>query len=248
MKTKSFFIDLKERFSNITKRQYVIVSFVAIILLFLLVFAYTFKKKNQELAEKDKQFKTWVDKNGNSHVKTEIAPVSKEERQRVYDSIARILNQKPRTIIYYTQAAASVDTNLIIKRHSFVTHDTVRLADGSIVVHDTLRYKLDYQDKDYLKVSGIVPQDPQRLDVKLNANLTFTKYFKKKWFLGPKTYFTDVGTDNPYITFTGSKSFETTPSPTWKIRPGIGVGVGYNPFTQKISPEVQAGIYLFRSK
>lgn len=218
-------------------------------LFFLLSWISTCNKRNQalkDLAAAKQEVKYWKDESGNAHATIKKVMYEKEQMKSEVDSIAKVLKIKPKKIIQYVQATAKIDTIIKPEYTTVVIKDTIKIGDTTRV-DSTIGYKLDYRDSVFLSIKGVVPSK-EGLQVKAQATLSVTDYWKRKWFLGKKKYYFDIGTDNPYITFTNAKSLTLRPPPKLRIRPGIGVGINYNQTTHKLSPGFQFGIYLFRSR
>jgi len=247
-----FWTRTRNWFTNVDGRTYERISFILIILVLLLVATCNIKKKDRIISTQTGQLDSLRDANGNAHTRGEIAVVSAEEMNRITDSIAKVIGTKPKTIYRYITTTAGIDKTVTGTRSIITVYDTV-------YVHDTMKlvprnaFFVDFHDPknpNWLSIQGIVPSNPQTFKVGLQAKLTYTDYYKKTGFLGlgAKKYYTDIGTDNPYITFTGGTTIQREPKATWKIRPGVGVGLNYNPLTKNFSYGVQAGVYLFKSK
>lgn len=250
---RSFFQRIGDWFRNLDRNDYERITLITLILVLLLVFTCNHKRQEKQITQSELEAKNWRDKYGNAHSTATQQVLTPEESKRIYDSIADVLDIPPRVITRYVTTDAGIDTVIVADRQVVTVHDTV-WKDGVPVVTDRKVFDINYTDPtnpNWLSIKGQVPSNPQTFDVKLNAKLNFTEYSKRTGFLGifgKKQYYTDIGTDNPYINITNGKSYLTDKKATLKVRPGIGIGLNYNPFTKELSPGVQAGIYLFKSK
>ncbi len=230
----------------ITKERLV---YITIIILLLLFTTLNNTEKNQIISKEQAKAKVWKDKYGNEHATVEELIVNNLEMNFIVDSISKVLKIKPKQVTSYVKAKASIDTTITLQKPDTVLKiDTVTLDDGSTRLDTTIQYKLSFRDSTFLSIEGVVPESPQTLKVKAEAKISVTDYWKRKWFLGKKTFYTDITTNNPYIHLDGAQSVKREPKPTLKIRPAIGFGGTYTPLSQKIYFGPQAGIYLFLSK
>lgn len=239
------FIDkLQSRQRNLLR-----IGFFAFLLIAILSWFQTCKKKNEALAkleQSEKQVIYWKDESGNTHATLKKVQYEKAQMRKQVDSIAEVLKIKPKQITTYIEADAKIDT--VIKPVYTTTYlrDTIKVGD-SIRVDSIIAYKLDFKDSVWLSIKGTVPSK-DGLQVTLQAKISVTEFYTKKWFLGRKTGYFDITTDNPYINLTNAKSLTLRPSPKFRIRPGIGVGITYDPIKKTYNPGIQAGFYLFFSR
>ena len=104
-----------------------------------------------------------------------------------------------------------------------------------IVKFDTV-YKDNYieikKTKDSLKIS-------------MRDTFTKTEYWKRKWFLAPKQYYTDISNVSPYV-----KVEKITMMTAKKRVPAfiIGPAISINPFTGTIQPTISIIYYPFSIK
>lgn len=226
-------------------------NYVPWILLILVVFMFmrinscNSARQDREMKELKDSAQIYKDQSGNEHAKFQEATLQNDQMQEVVDSMAKALKLKPKQVIKYVKAGFVIDTVLVAKSDTITVTDTIT---GEKIVS----YKLDFQDSSFLKVHAIVPQNPQKIEVGLNADVTLTEYWKRKKVLGlsigKKVYYSDIGTNNKYINISNAQSYKLADQPKLRIKAGIGIGVNYDPFTRTIHPGIQAGIYLSRSR
>lgn len=225
--------------------------FLLAIILVLLCFATCGRqKKDPQTVTQDPEVQIWKDKYGNEHARVETLVLERSQLEAKVDSVAKILKIKPKQVVKYVHTGLRIDT--IVQ----ATVDTLEIIrDTSTGKIDTI-YALDFVDSSYgkvhLELHAKVPTNPQYLQIGLNADVVVTEYFKRNRILGlrigKKTYQTDVGTDNPYIRITDVKSIRSKDRPTLSLKMGLGVGINYDPFNHRLSPGIQLGVYLIRSR
>lgn len=123
-------------------------------------------------------------------------------------------------------------------------------------INTTLQKKLEKKDivksenKDEIywkneKAEVIANLKDSIVNLKYNAKITVTDYYKKSWLLGPKTHYTAVSTDDPDLTINGVQRFEQK-SDIQCSRFNFGVHSGYGIiYTEKnftLGPYVGFGI------
>lgn len=204
------------------------------------------KDLETELKASKQSVKYWQDESGNAHARLKKVEYEKKEMKKQVDSIAAVLKIKPKTIKSYIQADAKIDTVLKPEYIPVYITDTIQIGD-SIRIDSILAYQLDYQDSVWLSIKGTVPSK-SGLQVSLQTKISVTEFYKKKWFLGKKHHYIDIGVDNPYIKLSNAQSYHLKPPARLRIRPGIGLGVTYDPINQRFVPGIQGGIYIFRSR
>lgn len=232
------------------------VLFGLLIVIFLLVDSCNRKKRDREISELKKEVQYWKDESGNAHAKLQESLLTQEDMREKVDSIAKVLNIKPKQVTRYVKVGLGVDTTVTAKVTPKVDpkkNDTIPCPEGGSVVVEKPTYLLEYSDSTFLRIKATVPSDPQQIEVGLNANLTFTNYYKRKKVLGiipvgKKVEYIDIGTDNPYIKITNAEAARIIPKPKLKVRAGIGFGLTYDPWSKTINPGIQMGLYLIRSK
>jgi hypothetical protein len=235
---------------NDQKRKNLIkIGFFAFLGIAILSWIQTCNIKNEALARLERtnqQVIYWKDQSGNAHATLKKVQREKSQIKKEVDSIAAVLKIKPKTITSYIEADAKVDTIIKPEYTTTTIHDTVRI-DGGFRIDTILAYKVDYQDSVWLSIKGTVPSK-DGLKVTLQAKISVTEFWQRKWFLGKKNHYIDITTDNPYITLSNAKSLHLRPSPRFRVRPGIGVGVTYDPISRTYTPGLQAGVYIFFSR
>lgn len=173
----------------------------------------------------------WKDKYNNTHKELAKIKVEKAVLQIYADSIANILNVKSKQIEEITQVKTDIAINKplsIQKRIDTIYRDSI-----IYVPYDEFIYK----DK-WIDIKGDIGKTNS---IEINAQDTLTKvdYWKRKWFLGNKTYYSDFSNTNPYVNISGLKQVELdVRTKRWSIGPYIGVGYDIN----ESKPELNVGI------
>lgn len=104
-----------------------------------------------------------------------------------------------------------------------------------IVKFDTV-YKDNYVE---------IKKTKDSLRISMRDTFTKTEFWKRKWFLAPKQYYTDISNTNPYVKvekitmMTAKKKL-----PTFIIGPAVSI----NPFTGTIQPTISIIYYPFSIK
>lgn len=207
-------------------------------------------QKTAQLDQKQAEISYYRDAAGNSHARIEQLVLSVSQMKAVTDSIAGVLKIKPSQINRYVTISAAIDTVVKPQYIPVIVHDTVRVGD-TVRIDSLPGYKIDFKDSSFLSIQGTVPSK-EGLRVSLKAGLSFTEYSKRGKVLGlplgPKQTFIDVGTNNPYLTFSRAASYKVADKRVLRLSPGVGVGLNYNPFIYRLQPGLQAGLYLTYSR
>lgn len=216
------------------------VLIVLLLILFARIQSCQTSRADKRLKEQQDSTKYWTDKYGNAHAELQEIILEKEQMKKQVDSISEVLKIKPKQVIKYIKADLIVNTVLV------TDVDTVKITDTAGV--GTIVYDIKYRDSTFLSLEGRVPSNPQKFKIGLNAQITYTEYWKRKKILGlkigSKERFIDLGTNNPYVTLDNAKAYKLKPDRKLKVKTGIGIGVTVNPITGKILPGVQFGIFL----
>jgi len=179
------------------------------------------------------QVQIWKDKYNNEHFKSERLQVDKAVLQVHSDSLAKLLKIKSKQIQSYSfiKSGISIDKPLTTQTLT----DTIYIDNTKQVVE----YKtFAYNDK-WIDIKGEVGRNDQ-IHISGSDTLTRVDYWKRKWALGKKHYYSDFSNKNPYIKIQGLKLVESIVD---KKRFSIGpyVGVGYQ-FDDLSTPKIQFGL------
>jgi hypothetical protein len=103
---------------------------------------------------------------------------------------------------------------------------TVYTTNTDLIVKFDTMYKDNYIEIEKTKDS---------LRISMKDTFTKTEYWKRKWFLAPKQYYTDISNTNPYV-----KVEKITMMTAKKKTPTfiIGGGVSYNPLVNQFVPSI----------
>lgn len=222
------------------------------IILVLLFVATCHRKKKDPQTIVTPEAVNWRDKYNNEHAKVVLLSLEKGEMSKKVDSLAKILKIKPKQVTKYVKADVKIDTIVTARLDTITKTDTIT---GKV---DTL-YSLNFMDsstfeknKKFIEIQATVPSNPQKIRIAVWADIVVADYWERKKILGMsigrKVYYTDIGTDNPYIQITNAQSARSKDQPRLRLKTGLGVGVNYDPFTHRLSPGIQLGIYLIRTR
>lgn len=161
------------------------------------------------------QVQVWKDKYNNEHYKLERLQVDKSVLQAQTDSLAKLLKIKSKQIQSFTNIKSGI---VIDKKVDYsVKHDTV-WKDGKQII---IEYRpFSYKDK-WIDIKGDLGKNDS-IHIKGTDTLTKTDYWKRKWFLGKKHYYSDFSNQNPYIKIQGLKQVEVKSTTSrWSIGPSF---------------------------
>lgn len=173
----------------------------------------------------------WKDKYNNTHKELSRIKVEKAVLQVYADSIAHILGIKSKQIEEITGVATDINVDkplVVIRKVDTVYRDSI-----VYVAYDEFNYK----DK-WIDIKGDIGKT-NSVQVSAKDTLTKVDYWKRNWFLGKKTYYSDFSNKNPYVDISGLKQVELDiKDKRWSIGPYIGVGYDVN----ESRPELNVGI------
>lgn len=104
-----------------------------------------------------------------------------------------------------------------------------------IVKFDTV-YKDNYVE---------IKKTKDSLRISMKDTFTKTEYWKRKWFLAPKQYYTDISNVNPYVKVESIRMLTLKHKPPTFI---IGGGLSFNPFNKQLVPSITILYYPFSIK
>lgn len=229
---------------SITIRQKIgtVIAVVAAVFLTIVCFKACSSKekaKDKALSQYDKVLdkqidmdgvKVWKDKYDNEHLRLEKIQIEKVVMEHYADSLASLLKIKPKQV----QSVTNIKTQVELREKLVV--DTVYI--DSTKSYSTFKWsdkwmsiKGDIGKSDSIYISGV-------------DTLTKTDYWKRKWFLGRKHYYTDISNQNPYIKLNGFKAVELKQKSTPRL--GIGPYVGYDVLSKKPSVGISISYHLIR--
>jgi hypothetical protein len=142
----------------------------------------------------DSKVKYWQDENKQLHATVDNLFVDHFALQFEMDSVAELLKIKPKQIIAYSK------TGSVIKLDVKTIVDTVEkyIILGKDTIETKQEYFLNWKDQ-WMQVNGVLDGINDSLHIRGTDTLTRVDYWKRKWFLGAKTYYTDITNSNPYI-------------------------------------------------
>lgn len=188
--------------------------------------------------------KYWIDQYNREHTSAEYAVLENGRLKKSVDSISSLLSIKAKQVKAFSQivSAISLDGKLDVDS---TTQIILCPEDDSI----TTVKELAFSWKDHwMNVAGTIGNGADSIHVSGTDTLSRVDYWKRKWFLGAKHYYTDISNSNPHIHTTGYRGMEFKPAKyNWSI--GLGAQVGY-PVNQPIilnKPVISLGISVQRT-
>lgn len=238
----NFNLEEFEKFEGVVKKSDNRIWVIAVIILVgVLVGSYFLNKcsgTKKEPTVKVDSIAYWRDQFNREHAKTSQIEITDKSQlpasmQGEYDSLLKLYRLKDKNLQEYTkaliEARGHVDARLI------AIHDTFNSNSTDTIVGDLA---FDYRDR-YMDMSGVVEADSVHINYAVEAPITVTQYWKRKWFLGSKQYFIDGYSDNPNVHISNLHEVrikEKVPS-----RWGVGPMVGWNLFDNK--PFLGVGVF-----
>lgn len=198
----------------------------------------------------NKDVKFWKDKSNQEHATIEKIKLEKEAMQYYADSLAKVLKIKSKQV----EEITTIKTKL--KYSSQLSKDTV-YRDSLIYVKDTsgkvidsnlskvpVRINFSKNDAPWITIKGSVG-DRDSINVSGTDTLVKVDYWKRKWLLGQKRYYSDITNKNPYIHIEGYRVVELKQArqPVLTIGPSIQLGYPINNIDWR-KPQLQIGISI----
>lgn len=186
--------------------------------------------------------KTWKDKYGQEHVRAENLAVHDAAMAELADSVGKLLNVNPDRV----SSISHIDGVAVVK--AVPTIDSTETTKEACPIGDTVKIvqAFDFHWGDsWTSISGRVGiGGVNNINVTMSDTLKQSSYWSRKWFLGKKTYYTDLTNTNPHVKLTGYKgetlAGENANEKLWSIGPAIGVG--YGPGSAINKPSFWAGV------
>lgn len=173
------------------------------------------------------KIKYYTDVLGKEHARVENLAIHDAAMQSYADSIARALKVKADRVstVANTEGNAHVSVVPIVDSPIYVK---IPCKGDSVEVAQTFLFH--YNDS-YAQITGKVGIGAvNNITVDIPDTLRRVDYWSRKWFLGSKTYYSDLTNTNPYVHVTGYKGVTlagvTDQEKRWSIGPTIAVGYG----------------------
>lgn len=168
-------------------------------------------------------FEIWKDRNSLTHYTTESVQLDRDRLNEYIKELEEKLNVKPKQIEGKDRI---VTETKIQKELVYVDKDS------------TWRYKDNYIDV-------LVTEDSSFKTFTLDSKDTLvrTTYWKRKWLLSDKKYYTDISNTNPYNKTTSIISLQLADPKPVKFILGPVVGVGWN--GKEIQPYIGVGAMFY---
>lgn len=173
------------------------------------------------------KIKTWTDKYGAEHARAENLAVHDAAMADYADSVAKLLKVKPSQIY----AISNLEGNTAINATPTIdSTETTKVPCGTDTIKVTEAFDFHYTDAWTHIIGRVGLGAVNNIQVDMTDTLKRTDYWDRKWFLGSKTYYSDLTNSNPHDHITGYKGVqlagETENAKQWSVGPAIGVGYG----------------------
>lgn len=184
--------------------------------------------------------KEWQDENKKAHTEVDNLYIDRFAILDQYDSISHLLSIKPKQILTASQTAVKLVVNEKLKVDTFYTKVP---CNGQDSVYVASAYDLSWRDN-YIHVWGELGTDNDSIHVTGTDTLNRVDYWKRKWFLASKHYYSDFNNSNPHIKVVGYKGIESKyRDKKWSL--GLSVQYGYPVnYIQLKQPIVSFGVSL----
>jgi hypothetical protein len=142
----------------------------------------------------NKENKQWKDKSGLWHNKTETAVVTKDNLENIKElqDIASEINGLKKNL-KNLESYINVNSSTTIESTIKIKDTTIyNIKDSSVTKLKHFTYKDKWQ-RDSVAIIG----DSARFFHESNDSLAIVGFWERKWFLGKKTYFTEIKSYNP---------------------------------------------------
>lgn len=210
---------------------------IIIILAMSCIALWVFRKKEPVVIEKEvrvlvdsevKRVNNKIDKEGFKHaVISEVENTVNsrvaigEEVKKELDSVTQLLGIKTKQLNHYIRYAVSLEDSLLVARKG---KDSV----------------FRYEDK-WANISFVPNNNGGHFNFKYNAEINYTEYYKRDWFLGSKKGYIDFWVSDPRATIMGVKRIKIEPKQDkFRFNAG-GAAIYYNGLHTGFDGELSIG-------
>jgi uncharacterized protein DUF6549 len=171
----------------------------------------------------------WKDKYGNEHARVEQLFVEKKLLNNKVDSIAGVLKIKPKQVTAFSKTGETIDIKgklhvEPVYRDTSKAHNLSDVYATNNIDTNKIGYNFSWADA-WVNVKGNIGITDS-INITGTDTLKRTDYWKRKWFLGSKHYYTDFSNSNPHIKVTGFNGVELyKKNKNWSV--GIDASIGY---------------------
>lgn len=199
-----------------------------------------------QLSFESQEVKRWKDSYNQEHQVVRELTINKQAAELVLDSLSQLLKIKSKQI----KSTSSTVINLQAGGRPIITplqkDSNYNIKIGDITFSSLPVTRLNWTDpKGYVQIGGVLftPNNQDTLWVKGTDTLNITRYWKRKWFLGPKQHYIDVSNSNPYISTNSYKGVQIKESrKNWSVGPFMGIGYGERIEINKPSIVIGVGV------
>lgn len=229
---------------------------IAIIVLLLVVF-FSIKgcnESNQKVKELEAASKyndslysssinDWKDKNGALHQTVDNLYVGYFSLVDELDSVNKLLNIKTKQVVSFSKTSTELQVDLKPKVDTFIKKIPCGESGDSISIVE--KWDFDWLSKNKAThVWGTIGNNEDSVHVFAIDTLSRSDYWKRKWFLGAKTYYTDFHNSNENIKVVGYKGVLFRQKEK-KFSVGLAILYGYPINNIQLNrPAIAAGVSL----
>lgn len=179
----------------------------------------------------------WVDKYDKEHAQVKKIALPAKNMEEYVASISRRLNIKPKQI----DETALIETGIAVH----VPLTTIPIKIDSSDCHKA--YKIDFHNTPWMDITGKVGlgKDRDSLNITGIDTIIKTNYWKRNWFLGPKTYWSDYSNANKYIKIKGVRTVgKEVKDPVFIIAPSLQLSYPLSKELDFLKPQLTIGFSI----
>lgn len=182
------------------------------------------------------KIKNWKDKNGELHQQVTNLLTDRVALLNELDSVGKLLKVKPKQVSSLSKTSLQVQVDA--KPTVDSTMKKVAIEEGTDSLEIVEKLDFNWYSKDSAThIWGTVGDGPDSVHLKAYDTLSRTDYWKRKWLLGAKTYYSDFHNTNDNITVIGYKGVQFRQrEKKWSI--GLSILYGY-PINVKDLEQIQ---------
>ena len=169
------------------------------------------------------EIKIWKDKYNREHITVKEIRLSRDQFRVEVQRITELLNIKEGSIAKVTGIITKGEFKGQLEVETISKSDSTNRNPNDLTNLSTI---FKYRELPWINLKGELGTN-NLFTLEINDTLMVTNYSKRKWFLSPRRYFTDVSGKNPYIKIKGVQTLgESIKDPTFIIAPSISLGYG----------------------
>jgi predicted RND superfamily exporter protein len=189
------------------------------------------------------KIRTWIDKYSKEHKTVENLVVQREALAKQVDSISSVLKIKEKQIQRLSVSVNKIEIHEKLKVDTFYKKVPCDDADSLIIANN---YQFKWKDS-WMEASGSIGGDKDSIHISGVDTLNRVDYWKRKWFLGAKHYYSDFSNSNKHIKLANNKSVQfRDKEKKWSIGAGGGISYPINAPVNFKKPIVSVGLFFQR--